>query len=184
MFTSNYRNYKRGMFQGETIGFKSFDGTQNNIGTSTTVRAFCGDIGSLMKKVHCRSLTEGSNSSDPLNACNPGIYFGSGITPPTVDDYTLEIPIATGLSIVNVTASNMTLDGKRYSYCSTIELTNKVSAPITIAEVGLFGQGNTGSSRKPVLFERTVLETPVVINPGETKVLRYWVDMHQFFVGA
>ena len=184
MFTSNYNNYKTGKFQGTTISLKLFDGANNNLVADSTVRAFCGDIGNLMKKAHCRTLAAGANSSDPLNACNPGIYFGSGITPPTVDDYTLEFPIATGLSVACLISAAMTHDRKQYRYCNTIKLTNDISVAITSAEVGLFGQAATGSSRKPVLFERTVLETPVVIEPGETKVIQYWVYMNQFLGGA
>ena len=77
----------------------------------------------------------------------------------------------------------MTHDAKRYSYCNTIELTNDVSVAISVSEIGLFGQSTSSNTRKPVLYERTVLETPIVIEPGETKVIRYWVDMYQFFGG-
>lgn len=183
MFTSNYTKYKTGMFMGTDISLKQFDGTTAKISTGTSAPALCGDIGLYMQQAHCRALASRSSSSGSQNDCYAGIYFGSGITPPAATDYTLEVPITTGLSIVNTASVAMTHDAKRYSYCNTIELTNGVSVAISVSEIGLFGQSSSGNTRKPVLYERTVLETPIVIEPGETKVIRYWVDMYQFFGG-
>lgn len=183
MFTSNYQKYKNSEFLGTSLTVIAYDGSSLSTSSSSTARALYSDIGYYMKNAYCKVLSSGTDSTTALNQCSAGIYFGSGITPPAEDDYTLEFPIFTGLSIVNVASNTLKYDSKHYAFCTTVELTNDVSIDITVAEVGLFGQSGTGS-KYPVLYERTVLETPIVIAPGETKVIQYWVDMNQFFGGA
>lgn len=108
----------------------------------------------------------------------PGIVLGSGTTAPTENDYCLESPFTSGLS-VNVTrdvgndANSMWLD-----YIITI--TNTSSTEKTISEVGYqqdirgyYQQGSTNVTTYVCLLDRTILQDPLVLQASGYGIIKY-----------
>lgn len=112
---------------------------------------------------------------------NGGQAFGTGDTPPTEDDYTLESVITSGISASAPSASTeFDTVNNRYIRRLTYTINNDSDSDITIKEVGTYRGiayastlGATGSSTKLLLVDRTVLDTPLTIPAGEAGVLRY-----------
>ena len=100
------------------------------------------------------------------------ICVGSGSTPPTVDDYKLENLIKT-VSGDSVKAS---LDGNG-NCVLLVNIKNTDSGkPIVINEVGLVGKCYYSSSGYvDCLIERTVLDEPLTLGPGESGFISYKV---------
>ena len=104
-----------------------------------------------------------------------GICLGSGTTPATVNDYNLESRITSGLS-ASVAQSNDENNDPVY----IIAITNTSNEAITIAEVGMIGQlyQGTNNSSTMVLYERTVLDTPITIEAGGIGQVTYTIRMN------
>ena len=102
-----------------------------------------------------------------------GIMFGTGTTPPTMNDYKLESPIIDGT--VYATDQNAPTQGfetdKAKIYVSH-EVKNQGTNPVTITEAGVFGCQST-ASKTSFLLDRTVLDTPVTIPAGESRTITY-----------
>lgn len=110
-----------------------------------------------------------------------GVVFGTGTTPPTVDDYCLSGELVTTLTATtNVTTS---YDEDGLTVTAVYTLTNTGTEAVTIGEVGLIGcVGNTSSSSTSYtgtavkcLFERSVLDTPVEIPAGGLGQVTYTI---------
>lgn len=106
-----------------------------------------------------------------------GIVFGSGTTPPQKTDYKLENHITTGLTY---SGNNTNLVDGVAHWVQTVQ--NTSTAQITITEVGLFTGGGTGYST--FLLTRTVLDTPVVLQPNEVKTFTIVIDYKKFVDGT
>lgn len=115
-----------------------------------------------------------------------GFALGSGTTPATDEDYTIESIISSGLSFSATPHSNEAYDAENDVYSVYFDLTiaNTSANDITISEVCFFGNSygmnsigvstnTSASNRNAVLVDRTVLDTPVTIPAGESKVIRY-----------
>lgn len=98
------------------------------------------------------------------------IQFGSGVTAASYEDYQLETPITSGLSLVNqsgtLTASSA-FDAVTHKYSSTRTFTinNSSASSITINELGIFVSS--------VLCYREVLGAPITIDPGESVTVSF-----------
>ena len=106
-----------------------------------------------------------------------GIVFGSGTTPPQKTDYKIENHIADGLTYSNNSTSKA---NNIVNWVQTVQ--NTSSEPITISEVGLFCAYN--STSLCVLLTRTVLDTPVVLQPNEVKTFTITIDYNKFIDGT
>lgn len=172
MFTQNYIEYRRQHFSG--IGSANFTVASGEISTRT-ISSIYGDIGYCMRYPRCRAIV-GSN-----NYC--GVYFGSGTTPPQRSDYTLEAPIESGLSFTYSGGVAFSDDGGgKWSVLTNYIVTNTSDTDISISEIGvitIFGANNAQTTSAPILFERTVLSTPVTIAPGASKLITYKVTFDQ-----
>lgn len=109
-----------------------------------------------------------------------GISVGTGTTPVTEDDYNLEET----LSSVNMvmTATKYGLDENNYPYVQySITITNTSQSDIVVSEVGYKQNvtlkktiGSTvASNSQVVLIDRTILDTPVTIAPGDAGIVTY-----------
>lgn len=108
-----------------------------------------------------------------------GVRIGSGSTPATLDDFALESVITTGYSVVNQSSSSIITESDNGAVYSTYAVTNTSTTPLKISEIGLFGTlFYEGTSKVFGLLDRTVLDEPIVINPGETKSLTYTIRMN------
>jgi len=132
---------------------------------------------SLMKKIAAYHATSNATS---YSKTPPGVVFGTGNTPPTVDDYTLSGSFISGLSTSNVTVAETTSkndDGSMvFTYVYTIN--NSTGADITIGEIGIQTYANSSSYYINVLVERTVLDTPVTIAAGGVGQVTYTIRMN------
>lgn len=111
---------------------------------------------------------------------NRGIAFGSGTTPPQKTDYKLENYITTGLTY---SGNNTNQTDGIANWVQTVQ--NTSTAQITITEVGLFSRF-TGTARpySTLLLTRTVLDTPVVLQPNEVKTFTITIDYNKFVDGT
>lgn len=114
-----------------------------------------------------------------LNSNDPGIWFGSGTTAATEDDYALEDKITRGLSFNLSRVNDMDANGNPFIRFD-IMVTNTSSANITISELGYVQYvqcattlRGTNDNRVATLFDRTVLTNPVTIEPNSYAVIRY-----------
>lgn len=109
-----------------------------------------------------------------------GIAFGSGTTPPQKTDYKLENYITTGLTY---SGNNTNSTDGVANWVQTVQ--NTSTAQITITEVGLFSKNSdTGQDYTAFLLTRTVLDTPVVLQPNEVKTFTITIDYNKFVDGT
>lgn len=112
-----------------------------------------------------------------------GIIVGSGTTTPTVDDYSLESMITSGITGSIPANPTYTFDSTNNQYVVSKDITiaNTGSEAITISEIGILGKvyygaskgATVGTTNKYVLIDRTVLNEAVTIPAGESGVVRY-----------
>lgn len=99
------------------------------------------------------------------------IAIGSGSTPATADDYTMEAEISEGVEVLTqTTALNSTFSRDFASISRRIR--NTSDSPITIREVGLISRGKVGGQYQftpECLIAREVLSEPITIYPGKKK---------------
>ena len=103
------------------------------------------------------------------------VVLGTGNEPPALSDYKLSGDIVTGFGS-NVSFSGENAGDETYSQGTAVmTITNNNETDITIGEVGIVYQ--TGSSYS-VLFERTVLESPITIPAGGVGQVTYTIRMN------
>lgn len=109
-----------------------------------------------------------------------GIILGSGNAAATEDDYTMQTPITSGLSVVITQTRG--LDGSGNPYIAfDLAITNNGSSSVTIREIGYIqnlytttaASSSTGTGRRAFLIDRTVLSSAVTIAAGQNGVIRY-----------
>lgn len=106
-----------------------------------------------------------------------GVNIGSGTTPPTAMDYTLETPIISGFGVVQPSSGAISREDDCTQWSATYAITNIGTENMTISEIGLFGQ-STANNVVRVLYDRTVLEAPIVIEPGHCKMVTYTIQFN------
>jgi hypothetical protein len=117
------------------------------------------------------------NFHDDVAAGTGMIILGSGDTPPTPDDYKLDnwIP-TTELSVQSFDCFCFTGTERLNERIGAFQTTfkNVTNENITVKEIGLMRDaydnaqgGNFRSQRTKVLFIRNVLDSPVIVKPGE-----------------
>lgn len=113
---------------------------------------------------------------------NQAVFFGTGSTAPTIDDYRLAGDTVTGYTSSHTYKDEYAEDGTFAKRTATYTITNNNAEPVTIGEIGIFicAVWTTGySSNKyiyttyPYLLERTVLESPITIPAGGVGQVTY-----------
>jgi hypothetical protein len=189
MFTSNYISFRKVMFLGldanSSAKLKAGNGTSFSTCAYWSNKSMNGraDIGYHMKNGRCKELSASTYTNWNNAEYDAGMYFGSGTTPASKSDYKLESPITTGLTIVGSSVDLITNDSTgEYTFSCNKMITNTTENNINISEIGLFTpvDGDSNSVKLYMtLMERTVLDTPIIIPPGETKVLTYKLTFNQ-----
>lgn len=108
-----------------------------------------------------------------------GVFFGDGTTPPTADDYKLSGNVVGNFTHTVVSVTNTT-DENGVSITALYNITNTDSNPITISEIGLFfiwGRTSTQDTYA-YLVDRTLLESPVTIEPNGIGQITYTVRLN------
>ena len=105
------------------------------------------------------------------------VMFGTGDTPPTINDYNLSGNFITGLVATKATTNLINSDS--FSITTRYTLTNTGAEAVTIKEVGLGQSFNYyGSSENSCLIDRTVLDTPVTIPAGGVGQVEYTITFN------
>lgn len=111
-----------------------------------------------------------------------GIHIGSGNTAPSESDYCLEQRITSGLTASTPTRTFSAEAGNYAKQDYVFTLTNTSGSPITINEIGFvqkcfatdaIGVNTNSGQNSYFLFDRTVLNSPVVIPAGDYAAFRY-----------
>jgi|GEM_PF-1345488 len=104
-----------------------------------------------------------------------GTFFGTGRTPATVDDIALEAPI-TSTEIAMSSPSNTgvisRVDNDGAFISAAYNIANNSSEDVAVSEAGIYGVLEAATN-KPFLLDHTVLETPIVIVPGQSVTINY-----------
>ena len=174
MLTKNFYNIlaSAGLFTSIKNKLKATDGTvysyNTNMGASSNSPLYFKNMNILM--------TSAPTSSG-------GVMVGTGKTPATADDYVLESPVTSGITVNNQSATSYSLDDSGVHLSATYGIRNTGSDPLEISEIGCFGYltaiktGNSTNVTASFLIERTVLETPVVIPPNESRQITYTISL-------
>lgn len=170
MFTNNYIKYREMMFccSRDVYGFVNMTGSTHQASASYSAGS---DFGTYMRFGYCATP----------NTNTPGVYFGSGSTPATREDYKLESVITSGLTITNPSNVAITTEGDgKYIAQSVFTVHNNSDADITIGEIGYYAKTLNGTSLIYIdLFDRTVLDEPVTIPAGQGKIIIYKIVFKQ-----
>lgn len=159
MLTKNFYSYMRVVLQRSASTFKLTDGSTGK-------------------------TSLGNTSYPPFMVMNTwakqsqafGVSFGIGTTPSTVSDYCLESILSSTQIDVSVPSAVSYSRADTYEeYSVTFGVTNKTAEAITISEVGLTAEPNTGNPIYYVLVDRTVLDTPVTIPAWQSKQITYTI---------
>lgn len=192
MFTNNYIALQKLMFL--NTGNASTSVINAAGGKSTCYLNFCNyfGIGWYMKKGKCGEIKGTYTGVAPTADYNmtSGVFFGSGSRPAAKDDYTLQSPITSGLSITNPSLVLLNPKEGEYSYVSNFVIKNTTDAEINIYEIGLFipvctgsytyNQVNANTPWATILMDRTVLTKPITIPAGGTRVVTYKITFNHF----
>lgn len=167
MFTKNFHSCVAAKFYRTNIpnGLVAVDGTVCDAGYCTSSHNY----EKLFDYIYNLSKSGGS-----------GVRIGNGTTPATPNDYKLESQITSGFSYYNQSGASLSADEDGVSMFATYAITNTSAEPLVISEIGVFAsvcQSNT-SATTSALLERTVLETPITISPGEAKTLTYTIRLN------
>lgn len=199
------KNYKRLMtvfnsYTGSTSsgflvsGLKSIFGTSHSLAnytsittTSTSSSSIFGNatVGirenyanfSIVPKTFIKALPQDISqlTENTYTLNHATIVVGNGTTAPTEEDYYLESPITSGLSVTGLTGGSVRDNENKHIGSKIVyTLQNNSSSDITISELGLIQAlattvvSNTPSNPYWFLMDRTVLSTPITIPPGET----------------
>lgn len=98
------------------------------------------------------------------------VMFGSGSTAADYEDYDLETPITTGLTVVTeggtLTApSAFDAVTHKYSSTRTFTINNSGDTSLTLSEMGIFCMN--------CLVYREVLDSPITLDPGESVTVSF-----------
>ena len=172
MFTKNWYKALAGVFfycydKDTYIGV---EGTNQYIRTPSSVTRLCeNNDGSGYPSLH--KMRTGLNG-------NGGVVIGTGTKAPAVDDYALDGDVITTYTY-SVSLSKK-YDGTGAEVTALYTITNTGSKAFTVGEIGLIAE--LGSYGNPTMYkallERTVLDSPITIDPGGVGQITYTLRMN------
>lgn len=129
-----------------------------------------------------QNITETGNYNEPSEKFGYGLFFGSGNTPATVDDYKLAGDTIMGCTCSYANKSTYNSDGSTSALIYDYTITNNNDAEIIIGEIGIFFEtrwkhSNAGNGWYFNMIERTALETPITIPAGGVGQVTYTIRM-------
>lgn len=105
-----------------------------------------------------------------------GVVLGDGTAEVSKDDYKLSGNV---ISTISASATEQsTYDDGQAVKSMVYTITNTGTTPITISEIGYYGNVGDTSSYSPALLERTLLETPLTIPAGGVGQIIYTIRMN------
>lgn len=165
MFTKNwYKGLFGKMVTGSAVSAIATDGTANAASYAYMTKS------STEKQTNCPL---GCIQTSDITRYG-GVAFGTGTTPPTLDDYCLSGDMIAGIVASCVFQENSDDSGCTLTMVYTI--VNNNSSEITIGEVAAFC--GSGGSTKGFMLERTMLDSPVTIPAGGVGQVTYTIRMN------
>lgn len=109
---------------------------------------------------------------------NTGVAFGTGSTPPSLDDYWLSGDLITEISIVAQRITRANTEGG-VGFTSKLTVENTGSDSIVINEMAIVAKCYKGgtTANGSVMVDRTVLDTPLTLAPGEQGTIDYTFNL-------
>ena len=155
-----------------------FDGVSLTLTNGVSVKAYYYNVNTAPYNFCMESL---SNLS--TNYGSNGVIFGDGTTPPAASDYCLSGNVVTGIVASSTRSATCTDNGSENTVLFTI--TNNNIKSVTISEVGYVGYNQyytgptgSGSYSERFLLDRTLLESPITIEPGGVGQVTYTLRMN------
>lgn len=115
-------------------------------------------------------------SASPSSSDISSICFGTGTTPVTYEDYKLETPITSGLTVVsssgNLTQTTFDNVTHHYKFSKSFTVNNTSASPITLNEFGIFVYNYSTA----FMVYHEVFATPITLNPAESAVVEFIHD--------
>ena len=194
MFTRNFYKYLAGYFVGST-GFSNIEYT-THAGKQPRDTLYSGNVNgyepnpynimAALKQPKSKALSNDhvvGSSATGIGLDNYNVFFGDGTTEPTIDDYTLSGEFITGITTSYTFDISANDDGSGSAATVKYTITNNNEEAITISEIGIFTsiywQSSSSTSSKytsaAILAERTLLETPITIEPGGVGQIAYTI---------
>lgn len=182
MFTKNFYKLLHGhMYSGVNDVGTIFSGTEQTMSLNNTQIRLNGD-GTITGCTRLDTMVTNQMLTGSASSTNAkpyiGVILGNGNILPNINDYSLSGTQITNFAYnVALSLENMEDGGRRIVGVYTI--TNNNSESITISEIGLTAlmYKGSGSTYWPVLIERTVLDTPVTIEPQAVGQVKYIIEM-------
>ena len=172
MFTRNFRNLLRGI----VMSSSGVAGVLPMTDVYGMQYFYNGQFGSYPYS-RTESFTTGFASA--------GISVGSDNSEPTLGDYRLRSPITSGVS-GTVSSVVHDMDGDTGTSTFLVTVTNTSSNNITIGEIcfkqtvrGAMYYRNNGNSEIVVMLDRTVLASPITLQPREATVISYRLETEE-----
>lgn len=170
-------------------------------GTTAQVSAITG----LMVTRNNSVLLSYHETTNPSNDPNTALYgsttntwtgggfkvcVGSGTTPPTIDDYTLESPLLDKVTLRSTNRGSFEYDETTGNFVNLVTITGVANEELIIAEVGIIkslyvvysgGSNNAGANSAEnytnILAVREVLPTPLELKAGDAFTITIKVEM-------
>ena len=165
MITNNWKNFMKAWYAGiggvdtSLVPVVDLDGT---------VRVPSGSLSSYCK--HIFPTNEPTVAQSMYT--DKGVWFGDGNAEPSPNDYCLSGNRVTTYNVVGSSTSS-SIQGDEQALTCVYTLQNTGTEQITISEVCWVACINASNASKGFVLDRTLLETPVVIPPGEQGVVLY-----------
>ena len=169
MLTKNFYNQMMATISGKKI----YSGLVIPDGTVQDAARGSGPVSKMFDSMYDLAIGD-----VPTSTSFTGVRIGTGVTPATIDDHTLESVITSGMSVANQQTVSVTQENGFVAAYATYSVTNTGKMPVAISEIGLFCKGwfdSSAGQEVVILVDRTVLESPITINPGEAKPITYTI---------
>ena len=153
------------------VSLKYFKGTMGQkvgiTGGTLISRTFYGFVSS--------SAYNGTSSNLEIANTYLGAAYGTGDTPPTIDDYQLSGDLISDFSLTNY-AINVNANGITFSH----SITNTGGTSVTIKEIALCLYQGSQYNQNCVMLTRDVLAEPIVLEPNEQRNISIFIDSNSF----
>jgi hypothetical protein len=153
--------------------FKDVNGVDRTIDTSGAMNS------SYVNNAPNGSVNSNVYYDGGLSPHEIGIYIGTGTTPATEDDYKLEAPLTKASLTHSGVIPEAILDDQNniIGVRRIVTYMNNTMSAISVSEMGTYMRAYYGTGGFPAdfLIERTVLSTPVVLEPWQ--LIRVAFDM-------
>lgn len=122
-------------------------------------------------------ITLGTTYNPTISSYGVSICFGSGTTPASYEDYRIETPISTGLSLGSASGSRTKpttydSDNQTISSTRTFTFTNSSSSSINVNEMAIYAKWDYGALDCCCIY-REVFDETIVLAPGESLLVDF-----------